>query len=165
MFNELHRFLFLTGCILYPVACSSVSNIDYDNPVIISTELQQKKERFSQYELDAIFRDNSREFARALDTSGDFKICCVLFHYDIKMLMNVFAHFEENVSQDVSKYGVVVQENEQYFIVNFWERYLENGQEKIDDYWYPHGELTLPTYRYLIDRESLGILEFVKAPS
>ena len=115
MFKKFYRVLFITGCIMVSAAaCSSISNAD--DPIIISTELQEKKERFSQYELDTIFRNNSREFAKALDTFGEFETCCVLFHYDMKMLMKVFEHFEKNVSKGVNKYGVIVQENEQYFI-------------------------------------------------
>jgi len=149
--------LWLSGC----VAASEPSS-----PIIITQQTAGKSERFTQFELDVAFRKQIREDEKATDPEAKFDVCCVVFRDDIKMLSNVFTHFEKNVAADVNDYGVVVQENEKHYIVVFSERYRESTQYQVRGYWTPGISISgLPIYSYLVDRETLEILEFNRLPS
>lgn len=122
-----------------------------------------RTERFNQFELDVEFRKQSRENVKVLDPEGDLNVCCVLFYSEVQALSNVFAHFKQNVAADVNDYGVVIQENEKHYVVHFWERYKESTQYLARGYWHPGtSEPGLIGYGYVVDRETLEVLEFTE---
>jgi hypothetical protein len=135
-------------------------------PVIIMQQTAGKSERFTQFELDVAFRKQERENARAYNPKKNVDVCCVVFPSDIEMLGKVLAHFREHVSADVDGYGILVQEDEEHYIVSFRERYRESTQYLLDGFWIPgiRGP-GLEQYAYLVDRNTLEILEFIEVPN
>ena len=135
-------------------------------PVTITQQTAGKTERFTQFELDVAFRKQAREDARASDPKEKLSVCCVVFPSDIEMLGKVLAHFKEHVSADVDGYGILVREVAGHYIVSFSERYRESTQYLIDGFWHPGiREAGLSQYVYLVDRNTLEILEFREVPS
>jgi hypothetical protein len=149
---------------LLVLGCVGASNAS--DPVIIMQQTAGQSERFTQFELDVAFRTQAREDEKALDPENKYNVCCVLFYDDVKMLANVFTHFEENFDANVNDYGVIVQENDKYYIVTFSERYRESMQVLVDGFWNPGiSDSAFGVYSYLVDRKTLEILEFTEMPS
>ena len=153
--------LFLTPILL--LSCASAD--DKQKSITISQQTAGQSERFSQYELDVAYRKQAREDTRAYNSKGILNVCCVVFYHDIKMLEKVSAHFHENVEDDINLYGIVVQENEDHYVVQFWERYRTSTQYEIDGFWHAGvSDSEVPQYAYLVDRKTLEILEFKNVP-
>lgn len=147
---------------LLVMACAE-EDLEAPEGITITQQTPGQSERFTQFELDVAYRKQALEYARALlDPDKDASFCCVVFQSDIRMLGKVLAHFGEHVSADaIDDYGIHVLENENEYIVLFWERYREEAQYAIESFWHPGvSEDGIRQFGYFVDRETLEILEF-----
>jgi len=149
---------------LYLMGCAAAETPP--EPVTITQQTPGRTERFTQFELDVAFRKQERANARAFNPETKDGVCCVVFPSDIEMLGKVLAHFKEHVSADVDDYGILVLEDAEHYVVSVSERYRESTQYLIDGFWHPGiSKPGLRQYVYLVDRNTLEILEFREVPS
>ena len=134
--------------------------------VTITQQTAGRTERFTQSELDVAFRKQKLANARAFNPEKEDGICCVVFSSDIEMLGKVLAHFKEHISADIDDYGILVLEDAEHYVVSLAERYRESTQYLIDGFWHPGiSNPGLMSYVYVVDRNTLEILEFRGLPS
>lgn len=146
------------------VACSSVA--ESPEPIVIEQKYDAKVEPFSPVELDIAFRKQAVENSKIISRDGDLIACCVVFYKDFKLLEIVFEHFQSNVEANISAYGVVLLEDNQHYVLSFEERYTKSIEDQAEGFWYPTISDVSPVgYRYVVDRETLEILEFNEIPS
>lgn len=161
-----HRYRTLFICCVSSLLLACVNTSNASDPATITQQTAGKSERFTQFELDVAFRKQIGFEATSDKKDEKTYYCCALFYNDMKMLSKVLFHFEEHISEDVNKYGFVVQENEKHYIVVFSERYREPTQYLAGGYWTPGiSDPGLWLYSYLVDRNTLEILEFTEVPS
>lgn len=161
-----HQGLILLFCFVYSLLLACVNTNNSSDMAVITQQTAGKSERFSQFDLDVAFRKQIGFEATSEKKDEKTHYCCTLFYNDLKMLSKIIVHFEERVSENVNNYGVVVQENEKYYIVVFSERYRESTQYLAGGYWTPGiSEPGLRAYSYVVDRNTLEILEFTEVPS
>ena len=163
MKQSIYRVIQLICFSLFQIGC--VTAATQPESVTIIQQTSGQSEKFTQYELDVAYRKQAREDSKAGDPTGALDICCVVFASDIEMLNIVKSHFKENSNENIDDYGLLVQENNKNYIVQLWERYRTSTQIQINGYWTPGiGENPVPQYAYVIDRDTLEIIEFRKVP-
>ena len=127
--------------------------------------LPQSKNRFSKLELDDAFRQQFLFNLRLIEKRDGLKSCCVLFIQDIVALEKVFKHLDEVHGTEIERYGIIVQYDDDNYIITLTERFTEEGQFQVGDVWHP-GIVApgLQEFEYVVDRATQEIVSSTKLP-